>query len=70
MVSDEGAHLQEGHGVERNAEGAFNMWMAAAKKGAREGMNNVGACLERGTGTAKDVNEAFKWWAHPKSPEP
>jgi TPR repeat protein len=57
----EEAHLQEGHGVEQNAEGAYSMWMAAAKKGSREGMNNVGASLELGAGAKQDVKEAFKW---------
>jgi TPR repeat protein len=54
-------HLQEGHGVEQNADGAYSMWMAAAKKGSREGMNNVGASLESGTGVKQDLKEAFKW---------
>ncbi len=54
--------LEEGTGIEKNAEEAFPVYRLAAELGNPWAQCALGRCLEEGVGTPKDPEQALEWY--------
>ena len=55
--------LLSGEGAKKNQEGAVKLFRYLAESRSHaEGMNLLGMCLMRGTGTEKNEKQAFRWF--------
>lgn len=57
-----GEMYQDGKGIAKDNNQAFEWYKKGADKGSRDGMNAVGACYLKGTGVAQDYAKALEWF--------
>ncbi|KAJ6243570.1 sel1-repeat-containing protein ybeq [Anaeramoeba flamelloides] len=57
-----GIMYQEGNGVEKNKEVAFQWFKKSAKNNETTGMNNLAIAFHNGKGVKKNLTKSFKWF--------
>ncbi len=61
-MNELGSLYENGKGVNRDPDRAFDLYLQAAKQGEAIAQTNVGVCYENGTGVPKDIKEAIRWY--------
>ncbi len=57
-----GLHYQNGWGVEKNPETAFQWYLKAAEQGNAHAQNNIGWSYRNGCGVEQNIEEAVFWY--------